>query len=46
VDGIVTGAELADLNVDESPEIYVYVKSTGADAKARSSPTSRTIASR
>ena len=33
VDGIVTGAELADLNVDESPEIYVYVKSTGADAK-------------
>ena len=33
VDGIVTGAEVADLNVDGSPEVYVYVKSTGADAK-------------
>jgi hypothetical protein len=33
VDGIVTGAEVADLNVDGSSEIYVYVKSTGADAK-------------
>jgi hypothetical protein len=32
VDGIVTGAEVADLNVDGSPEVYVYVKSTGADA--------------
>jgi hypothetical protein len=33
VDGTVTGAEVADLNVDGSPEVYVYVKSTGADAK-------------
>ena len=33
VDGIVTGAEVADLNVDGSPEVYVYVKSTDADAK-------------
>jgi hypothetical protein len=33
VAGIVTGAEVADLNVDGSPEVYVYVKSTGADAK-------------
>jgi hypothetical protein len=33
VDGIVTGAEVADLNVDGSPEVYVYVRSTGADAK-------------
>jgi hypothetical protein len=33
VDGIVTGAEVADLNVDASPEIYVYVRSAGADAK-------------
>jgi len=33
VDGVVTGAEVADLNVDGSPEVYVYVKSTGADAK-------------
>jgi hypothetical protein len=32
VDGIVTGAEVADLNVDGSPEVYVYVKSSGADA--------------
>ena len=33
VDGTVTGAEVADLNADGSPEVYVYVKSTGADAK-------------
>ena len=33
VDGIVTRAEVADLNVDGSPEVYVYVKSTGVDAK-------------
>ena len=33
VDGIVTGAEAADLNVDGSPEVYVYVKSNGADEK-------------
>jgi hypothetical protein len=33
IDGLVTGAEVADLNVDGSPEVYVYVKSNGADAK-------------
>jgi hypothetical protein len=33
VDGIVTGAEAADLNVDGSPEVYVYVRSAGAGAK-------------
>ena len=33
VDGIVTRAEVADLNVDGSPEVYVYVKSAGVDAK-------------
>jgi hypothetical protein len=33
VDGIVTGAEVADLNVDGSPEVYVYVRLTGPDAK-------------
>jgi hypothetical protein len=33
VDGIVTGAEVADLNVDGSPEVYVYVKSNGAYEK-------------
>ena len=33
MDGIVTGAEAADLNADGSPEVYVYVKSTDADAK-------------
>ena len=32
VDGTVTGAEVADLNVDGSPEVYVYVMSTGSDA--------------
>jgi hypothetical protein len=33
VDGIVTGAEVADLDVDGSPEVYVYVRSAGADEK-------------
>lgn len=30
IDGIVTGAEMADLNMDGSPEIYVYVTSAGS----------------
>jgi hypothetical protein len=30
VDGAITGAEVADLNVDGSPEIYVYVRSAGS----------------
>jgi hypothetical protein len=30
VDGTVTGAEVADLNADGSPEIYVYVQSAGS----------------
>ena len=30
IDGIVTGAEVADLNMDGSPEIYVYVTSAGS----------------
>jgi hypothetical protein len=30
INGTVTGAEVADLNVDGSPEIYVYVKSVGS----------------
>lgn len=30
VDGVVTGAEAADLNADGSPEIYVYVTSAGS----------------
>jgi hypothetical protein len=30
VDGIVTGAEVADLDSDGSPEIYVYVRSAGS----------------
>jgi hypothetical protein len=33
VDGIVTGAEVADLNADGSPEVYVYVRSPGTDAR-------------
>jgi hypothetical protein len=28
IDGIVTRAEVADLNIDSSPEIYVYVRAT------------------
>ncbi|HEY5974047.1 MAG TPA: PliI family lysozyme inhibitor of I-type lysozyme [Geobacteraceae bacterium] len=32
IDGTVTGAEVADLNVDGSPEIYVYVTSAGSGA--------------
>jgi hypothetical protein len=35
IDGTVTGAEVADLNVDQSPEIYVYVRSAGPDARGR-----------
>jgi len=30
IDGTVTGAEAADLNLDGSPEIYVYVTSAGS----------------
>jgi hypothetical protein len=30
IDGTVTGAEVADLDVDGSPEIYVYVTSAGS----------------
>ena len=30
VDGRVTGAEVADLNADGSPELYVYVQSAGS----------------
>jgi hypothetical protein len=32
-DGAVTGAEVADLNADGSPEVYVYVTSTDAAAR-------------
>lgn len=32
IDGSVTGAEIADLNSDGSPEIYVYVNSAGSGA--------------
>ena len=32
IDGSVTGAEIADLNNDGSPEIYVYVNSAGSGA--------------
>jgi hypothetical protein len=32
IDGTVTGAEVADLNVDGSPEVYVYVTLNGAGA--------------
>lgn len=26
IDGVVTGADIGDINVDKSPEIYIYVK--------------------
>lgn len=34
IDGTVTGAEVADLNGDGSPEIYVYVTSAGSGSYA------------
>jgi hypothetical protein len=30
IDGTVTGAEIADINIDRSPELYVYVTSAGS----------------
>ena len=30
IDGTVTGAEVADLNADGSPEVYVYINSAGS----------------
>ncbi|PWB72542.1 MAG: hypothetical protein C3F15_10960 [Holophagae bacterium] len=30
VDGLVVGAEVADLNADGSPEVYVYIQSAGS----------------
>lgn len=36
IDGVVTGAQVADINVDGSPEIYVYVTAPGG-AEARAS---------
>ncbi len=30
IDGVVTNAEVADLNVDGSPEVYIYVTSAGS----------------
>jgi hypothetical protein len=34
IDGIVVGAEVADLNIDPAPEIYVYVRPAGAGVGA------------
>jgi hypothetical protein len=33
VAGVVTGAEVADINADRSPEIYIYVQEPGADKR-------------
>ncbi len=30
IDGMVTGAEIADINADGSPEIYIYIHSAGS----------------
>jgi hypothetical protein len=30
IDGVVTGAEIADLDIDRSPEVYVYIREPGA----------------
>ena len=35
IDGSVTGAEVADINADGSPEIYVYVNSAGSGSYGR-----------
>ena len=32
IDGSVTGAEIADINADGSPEIYIYINSAGSGA--------------
>jgi hypothetical protein len=34
IDGSVTGAEIADLNADGSPEIYVYINTAGSGSYA------------
>lgn len=33
IDGVVTGAQVADINVDRSPEIYVYVTAPGPEKR-------------
>lgn len=33
IDGVVTGAEIADLDIDQAPEIYIYVRQPGRDAR-------------
>jgi hypothetical protein len=33
VEGLVTGAEIADLSIDQAPEVYVYVRSPGDVAR-------------
>lgn len=33
IDGIVAGAEIADLSIDQAPEVYVYVRLPGADQR-------------
>lgn len=34
VDGDVYGAEIADLNIDQSPEVYIYVRERGGKRRA------------
>lgn len=33
IDGLVTGAEIADLSIDQAPEVYVYVRLPGDDQR-------------
>lgn len=34
VDGVVTGAEIADLSIDQAPEVYVYLRLPGDEARS------------
>jgi len=34
IDGVVTGAEVADINADGSPEVYVYITAPGPESRA------------
>jgi hypothetical protein len=33
IDGVVTGAEIGDLSIDQAPEVYVFVREPGAEQR-------------